>query len=112
MAKLTLGGHLPSCSRFFENEPDEICEPFELKRVLRPISSKITLAQEKEKRKKKEREGSKPGGEEEKGNGCTLSFYNCYLAEDLKKGCETEQVYFLGDVCKNPAKVPGKTTPP
>ena len=44
MAKLILGGHLPSCSRFFENEPNEICEPFELKRVLRPISSKITLA--------------------------------------------------------------------
>ena len=43
MAKLTLGGHLPSCSRFFENEPGEICRPFEFKKGFAPDNSKITL---------------------------------------------------------------------
>ena len=93
-----------SCSRFFENEPDEICEPFELKRVLRPISSKITLAQEKEKRKKRAR---RKQARRRRGKRQWLhsQFYNCYLAEDLKKECETEKVYFSGYVLQNPAKV-------
>ena len=45
---------------------------------MRPISSKITLAKEKE--KKKEGAKGKKGGEEKKKNkGCTLSFYNGYF---------------------------------
>ena len=41
---------------------------------LGPISSKITVTKEKE--RKKERARRKKGGEEKKSNGCTLSFYN------------------------------------
>ena len=56
MAKLTLGGHLPSCSRFFENKPDEICSHLSKKSVLRPISAKITsIGKGKEKASAEER---------------------------------------------------------
>ena len=61
-------------SRFFEDEPDKICSDLSEKgpkgRFLRPISSKITLAKEKE--KKKEGAKGKKGGEEKKKTRVTL----------------------------------------
>ena len=60
---------------------------------------------------KEKRRARRKHARRRRGNGCTLSFYNCYLAEDLKKGCETEKVHFSGYVFQNPAKVPfGKST--
>ena len=79
MAKLILGGHLSSCSTFFENKPDEICSHLSKKSVLRPISAKITsIGKGKEKASAEEKR-------KQAIYGCTLSFYNCYLAENLKK---------------------------
>ena len=57
--------------------PDEICSHLSERRqktgFLIPRSSKITVTEEKE---KKERARRRKGGEENKSNGCTLSFYN------------------------------------
>ena len=60
-----------------DTQPDEICSHLSERRqkagFLIPRSSKITVTEEKE---KKERARKRKGGEENKSNGCTLSFYN------------------------------------
>ena len=69
-------------SRFYENQPHEICSHLSEKASKRagflgPRSSKITLTKEKERRKRKsEKEERK---RREKSNGCTLSFHNGFI---------------------------------
>ena len=64
-------------SRFFENQPNEICRLLSEKaskgRFLGPYKLQNHTNEGKGKEKKKEREERK-GGEEKKTNGCTLSF--------------------------------------
>ena len=64
-------------SRFFENQPNEICSHLSEKvsqgMFLKPEKLHNHSNEGKEKEKKKER------GEEKKSNGCPLSFYNSYL---------------------------------
>ena len=68
-------------SRFFENQPNEICSHFSEKvskgRFLKPENgSKITVTKEKEKRKRKSDGGDQERRRRKKSNGCTLNFYN------------------------------------
>ena len=69
-------------SRFYENQPHEICSHLSEKASKRagflgPRSSKITLTKEKERRKRKR--GKEERKRREKSNGCTLSFYNGFI---------------------------------
>ena len=57
----------------------------------RPISSKIELAKEKERGKRKSEEEEKSRGE--KSNGCTLRFYNGYFGRKKKLFDGTEAIY-------------------
>ena len=72
-----LGSYISS--RFFENQPNEICSHLSEKaskgRFFAPdiSGSKITLKKEKERRKERARRRK---GEEKKSNGCSLSFYS------------------------------------
>ena len=75
--------YLCMCSRFFENQPNEICSHLSEKpskgRFLNPDKLQNHTNEGKEKEKKKE-----PGGRKEekrKSNGCTLSFYNGYFGD-------------------------------
>ena len=70
---------------------------------LGPISSKITLTEEKERKKRKRREEERR--RREKNNGCTLSFYNGRFGDSFwrkKKRLDTKGP-FGGNVFKNPA---------
>ena len=73
-------------SRFFENQPNEICshmlEKASKGRFLGPISSKIIVTKEKERRKRKNEEEERR--RRDKSNGCTLSFYNGYFGRKTK----------------------------
>ena len=69
-------------SRFYENQPHEICSHLSEKASKRagflgPRSSKITLTKEKERRKRKSEKEERRG--RQKRNGCTLSFYNGFI---------------------------------
>ena len=73
-------------SRFFENQPNEICshlsEKASKETFLRPENgSKIIVTKEKEKEKNKERGEGKE--EKKKSNGYTLSFYNSYVGDSF-----------------------------
>ena len=48
-------------------------------RFLEPISSKITVTKEKERKTRKSQEEERR--RREKSNGCTLSFYNSYFGD-------------------------------
>ena len=58
---------------------------------LGPISSKITLTEEKERKKRKRREEEKR--RREKNNGCTLSFYNGRFGGNVFKNPATYYIY-------------------
>ena len=84
-------------SRFFENEPNEICSHFSEKGpkaaffILRPRSSKITPAKEKERRKKRAKR--RKVGDEKKAMVTLLVFIVATLAIvfSRKKNCLTEE---------------------
>ena len=85
-------------------------QSFEYKRrqkagvFLGPISSKITVAKEKESRKRKSEEEERR--RREKSNGCTLSFSNGYFEDFLteNKKLLIGKGPFGGNVFKNPAR--------
>ena len=70
-------------SRFFENQPNEICSHLSEKASkgrffgLDKLQIKITLTKKKERRKRKSEEEEMR--RRETSNGCTLSFYNGYF---------------------------------
>ena len=71
------------CSRFFENQPNEICSHLSEKASKsRFLNSKIIVTnKEKERRKRKSEE--KERGRRKTNNGCTLSFYNTYSGDSF-----------------------------
>ena len=85
-------------------------QSFEYKRRLKagvflgPISSKITVAKEKESRKRKSEEEERK--RREKSNGCTLSFSNGYFEDFLteNKKLLKGKGPFGGNLFKNPAR--------
>ena len=72
-------------SRFFENQPKEICSHLREKTskagFLNPRSSKITVTKAKERRKRKSDE--KERRRRKKSNGCTRSFCNTYFGKKM-----------------------------
>ena len=85
------------CSRFFENQPNEIRSHLSEKpskgRFLKPDKLKITPTKEKEREKRKSQEEERR--RREKNNGCTLGFYNGYFGDRFwpKINCWAEEVY-------------------
>ena len=63
-------------SRFFENQPNEICSHLSEKASKNRFRKPEKLQNHRNKGKRKEKE--KERGEEKKSNGCTLSFHNGY----------------------------------
>ena len=57
---------------------------------MRPISPKITLAEEKERKNREEQKGRRI---EKKCNDCTLRFYFGDVLNEEKKTCHTERVF-------------------
>ena len=102
MTSILAADHWPALvftsSRFFENQPNKICNHLNEKAskgsFLGPINSKITLTKEKERRKRKSEEEER--GRREKSNG--------YIVDWRKKNCCTEIVPFGRNVFKNPAR--------
>ena len=98
-------------SRFFENQPNEICSHFREKAsigtFLRP---KKPQNHSKEGKGEKERARRRKGGDRRKKSNCfTLSFYNSFFGDSFwpKKLLDTKGL-FGDNVIKNPARY---TTP-
>ena len=94
-------------SRFFENQPNEICSHLSEKaskgRFLKPEKLQNHSNEGKGEEKKKERgEGEE---EKKKSNDCTVSFYNSYFGGTFwpKKLFDTKGP-FGNNVIKNPAR--------
>ena len=68
-------------SRFFENQPNEICSHLSEKasKGMFHKPKKLIVTKEKEKRKRKSEE--KERRRRKTSNGCTLSFYNSYFGD-------------------------------
>ena len=88
-------------SRFFENQPNEICSHLSQKaskgRLLGPDELQTHSIKRKGERK---RAGRKKGGEEtKKSNGCTLSFFNGYFEDSFwpkkNNNCWTQKVHLV-----------------
>ena len=78
-------------SRFFENQPNDICSHLSEKAskgtFLKPEKLQNHCNELKRKRKgEKERARRRKGGEENNSNGCTLSFYNSYFGAPAATG--------------------------
>ena len=85
-------------SRFFENQPNEICSHLSEKASKGRFFGLDKLQNHPNEEKRKEKK--KDGEEEErrrrkKSNGCTLSFYNGYFEGGFwtKRNCWTEKVH-------------------
>ena len=100
-------------SRFFENQPNEICSHFREKAsigtFLRPKKPQNHSKEGKGKEKKKEQGEGKEEIEEKKSNCFTLSFYNSFFGDSFwpKKLLDTKGL-FGDNVIQNPARY---TTP-
>ena len=68
---------------------------------LRPISSKITLAKEKERRIKLRGREEEESRRRETSNGCTLGFIRSTVETEKKKNCLTEEGVYLAQTFSN-----------
>ena len=94
-------------SRFFENQPNEICRHLSEKaskgRCLQPEKLQNHSNEGKGKEKKKERGKGKE--EKKKSNSCTLSFYNSHFGDNFwPKKLFYAKGSFGDNVIKNPAR--------
>ena len=91
-------------TRFFENQPNEICSQRRQKAcLLSPRSSKITVTMEIKGKEKKQGRGEGKEKKEKKSNSCTISFYNSYFGVSFwPKNTVRRRLGY--NVFKNPAK--------
>ena len=104
-SKYNINSMICISSRFFENQPDEICSHLSKKASKGRFldcreAPKITVTKEKGRRKRKSEEEERR--KREKSNGYTLRICNSYFGG--KKNCWTQKVHLAITFLKNPAR--------